>query len=134
MLEDHKSAAVGKCDIRLCKSLVIQEFKCTKCGRACHQACCKGLISEVKDKPPLPALPEGSICHTKKCCQIIVKDASSSQRGDWKTDGKPETPTITFIKLLLDWWTDCPKHEMICGKGNDRTKKTTVCKELAQDM
>jgi len=73
MLEDHKSAAVGKCDIRLCKSLVIQEFKCTKCGRACHQACCKGLISEVKDKPPLPALPEGSICHTKNVARSLSR-------------------------------------------------------------
>jgi len=60
--------------------------------------------------------------------------ANSSQRGDWKTDGKPETPNITSIKLLLDWWLDCPKCETFCGKGNEGVKKTTTCKELAHDM
>jgi len=90
----------------------------------------------VKDKPPLAALPEGSICCTKKCYLIIVKDASSnnSQRGDWKTDGKPETPHITSIKLLLDWWLCHPKYEIFCGKGNDGVKKITTCKELAREM
>jgi len=136
MLEEHENELPAKCDIRLCRCLVTQKFKCTKCGRACHRACYRGLVLEVKDKPPLAALPEGSICCNKKCYTIIVKDASSnsSQRGDWKTDGKPETPHITSIKLLLDWWLEYPKYEIFCGKGNDGVKKITTCKELAQEM
>ena len=136
MLVEHDNEAPAKCDIRLCRCLVTQKFKCSKCGRACHQVCYRGLVLEVKDKPPLASLPEGSICCTKKCYLLIVKDANSnnSQRGDWKTDGKPETPHITSIKLLLDWWLEYPKYKIYCGKGNDGVKKITTCKELAQDM
>jgi len=134
MLVEHENEAAAKCEIRLCCCLVTQTFECSKCGRACHQACCRGLVLEVKDKPPLHALPEGSICCTKKCYQLVVKEASNTQRGDWKNDGKPETPHITSIKLLLDWWLEHPKYKIFCGKGNNGVKKITVCKELAQDM
>ena len=103
MLDEHENMAPAKCEIRLCRCLVTQKFRCSKCGKACHWECYKGLILEVKGKPPLPSLPEELICCTKKCYGMIVKDASSSQRGDWKNDGKPETPNITSIKLLLDW-------------------------------
>ena len=134
MLEEHGNVAAAKCEIRLCRCLVTQKFKCSKCGRACHQACCRGLVLEVKDKRPLHALPEGSICCTKKCYQSVIKDTGNSQRGDWKTDGKPETPHITSIKLRLDWWLEYPKYKIFCSKGNDGVEKITVCKELAQDM
>jgi len=112
VLEEHTNEASSECEIMLCRCLVIHKFKCTKCSQACHWACHRGLVLEVKDKPPLAALPEGSICCTEKCHQLLIKDASNSQRGDWKTDGKPETPNMTSIKLLLDWWLDCPEHEV----------------------
>jgi len=51
MLEDQANEAVAKCDIWLCKFTVIQ-----KCGRACHWACCNGIILVVKDKPNLASL------------------------------------------------------------------------------
>jgi len=136
MLVDHKNEAPAKCDIKLCRCLIQHKFKCTKCGMVYHWACYRGLILEVKDKPQLPAIPKGFICCTKKCYHIIVKDASSnnSQRGDWKTNGKPEISNITSLKLFLDWWLEHSEYEIICGKGNDGVKKIIVCKEFAQEM
>ena len=134
MLEEHENVDTAKCDIRLCRCLVIQKFKCSKCGRACHWACYNGIVLAVKDKAPLVALPEGLIACTKKCYAIAAKDSNGSQRGDWKNDGKPDTPHLTSIKLLLDWWLEHPKYEIFCGKHNDGVKKITVCKGLAKDM
>ena len=100
MSVEHENVAAAKCDIRLCHCLVTLKYECSKCGRACHQICYRGLVLDVKDNAPLPALPEGSICCTKKCYQAVIKDASSTQWADWKNNGKPETPTVTSIKFF----------------------------------
>jgi len=136
MLEDHDNTAVGKCDVRLCRCQVIQKFKCSHCGRAVHWACYNGIVLEVKDKPNIAALPEGSIACTKKCYGVLSKESSNSdnQRADWRNDGKPETPQLTSIRLLLDWWLEHPKYEIYRGKNNKGVKKLHICRGLAKDM
>jgi len=97
-------------------------------------ACYNGIVLDVKDKPNLPALPEGSIACTKKCHASLSKDSSDSQRADWGNNGKPETPQLTSIRMLLDWWLEHPKYEIYRGKNNEGVKKLHICRGLAKDM
>jgi len=70
------------------------------------------------------------------CHGTISKDSSNSdsQRADWMNDGKLETPQLTSIQLLLDWWLEHPKYEIYRGKNNEGVKKLHICRGLVKDM